>query len=280
MKQLFILLFLSNTTIFQAQILQKQQLKDPLLKKYAFVPAGRLQCVPEGFNDTIFSFYISKFEISNADYKLFLAETFDTANPQIKEEIFVDTTRWRAESEANILYVYHYFQHPAYDNYPCVNIKHRGAEMYCAWLEKKLNGLYPAYDFKVQLPTKLQWIFAAKGHLKCSPYPWGGPYTMNAKGQFLCNYHYSFDAVIPSKNQMKNNNDNADITAPTDAYLPNRYGIYNTSGNVAEMIDEPNKVMGGDWEDTFGNVTTTSIKNSILPNPHSGFRPIIIVKKK
>lgn len=268
----------------QAQILSPKLMKQPFLQEFVWVPTGTLHNISDKTIDTVNAFYASKYEISNAQYKLFLSETFDTASMATKSEIFVDSVGWFKESKFQEPYTLHYFRHIAYSNYPCVNISHRAAELYCDWLSKKLNALYPDYIFTVKLPDEKQWSYAARGGLRNSTFPWGGPYLMNEKGQYLCNYKHSPDAYVPKKrnipDQLNSPNDNADIIAPVNAYLPNNYGIYNTSGNVAEMIADTTKAMGGDWLDSYDNVTTSSIKIIKTPNCRTGFRPIFTVYKK
>ena len=43
--------------------------------------------------------------------------------------------------------------------------------------------------------------------------------------------------------------DGAVFTAPVGAYWPNDLGIYNMSGNVAEMISEKGVTKGGSYKD-------------------------------
>ena len=85
------------------------------------------------------SLYASIFEVSNAQFKEFLSSTWLKEHPQYKSIAFVDSARWISEAAYCEPYVMHYFQHPAYANYPVVNISHKVAEVFCEWLTFEYN---------------------------------------------------------------------------------------------------------------------------------------------
>jgi formylglycine-generating enzyme required for sulfatase activity len=227
------------------------------------------------------TFYISKNEISNKDYRIFLNDIKDKVSNAEWDEIRIDSSKWKLIGQPVEPYEIHYFNHPAYANYPCVNMSQKGARKYCEWLQKKLSQDINGYSFKVRLPTSIEWEYAASGGIKLCPYPWGGPFLRNKKGQVLCNYKRSPDSEWQDNNSktLVSQKDNSDITAPSNSYLPNAFGLYNVSGNVAEMIDEPNQTMGGSWMDTYDKVTIQSKSEKQTPNPTVGFRPVITVSK-
>jgi hypothetical protein len=66
--------------------------------------------------------------------------------------------------------------------------------------------------------------------------------------------------------------DGAYFTVFTDAYFSTELGLFNTAGNIAEMIAEKGKAKGGSWEDIPENCTIKSIKNYDAPSPAIGFR--------
>ena len=61
-------------------------------------------------------------------------------------------------------------------------------------------------------------------------------------------------------------NDNADVTAPVDAYWPNDYGLYNMAGNVSEWVLDVYRPMSHNDFDEFrpfrGAVFKTKVLNS------------------
>lgn len=122
-----------------------------------------------------------------------------------------------------------YFWHPAYDHYPVVGVNWKQARAFCIWRTQLLNsflnsmGSVIVNDFR--LPTESEWEYAARGGLKHSPFPWGGPYIRNANGCFLANFK-----------PMRGNyiDDGGFHTVHVFSYSPNEYGLFNMAGNVAE----------------------------------------------
>ena len=58
----------------------------------------------------------------------------------------------------------------------------------------------------------------------------------------------------------------------TGGYFPNQMGVYDMSGNVAEMIDTKGKACGGSWDDLPEDATIYSVKNYSRPSGSVGFR--------
>ncbi len=74
--------------------------------------------------------------------------------------------------------------------------------------------------------------------------------------------------------------DNTLVTTPVSSYSPNNYGIYNMSGNVAEMVQEEGIACGGGWRSTGYDVRCSSTMNYIESQPDLGFRPILKIEEK
>jgi len=126
-----------------------------------------------------------------------------------------------------------YFWHPAYDDYPVVGVSWKQATAFCIWRTNFMNGfLRKSGNHFVQnyrLPTETEWEYAARGGLRGSPYPWGGPYIRNSFGCFLGNFKplrgdYYADGGIH--------------TVKVGSYNPNDYGLYCMAGNVAEWTSD------------------------------------------
>ena len=64
-----------------------------------------------------------------------------------------------------------------------------------------------------------------------------------------------------------------------DAYFPNNYGLYNMSGNLAEMIDTKGEAMGGSWANPPEECKVTSKSSYDGPSPSVGFRVFMEVKE-
>ncbi len=68
-----------------------------------------------------------------------------------------------------------------------------------------------------------------------------------------------------------------DVLAPCKSYWPNEFGIYNLSGNVAEMLGDEDVVVGGDWRSPGYDVQLTSARPYEGPSPAIGFRVVATI---
>ena len=239
----------------------------------------------------IMSMYMTTGEVTNGEYKVFLDDLITQKRMKDYNVAKVDTLLWSSTLEYGKPYVSYYFNHPVYSTYPVVNISKQGAELYCEWYTKKMNSKYETKGHKFQrfrLPMKSEWIYAAKGGLKHSPYPWGGPYTRDSKGDYLANFAHVGDRnikkdengnfAIASKEEFQYSfdisNSQADILAPSLSYFPNGYGLYHMAGNANEMIADEDVVMGGDWRSGGFDIRVTSQKPLVNASPLTGFRMV------
>ena len=216
--------------------------------------------------------YAGKFEVSNKLYREFLHDLMIKNKKELYLQVLVDSLNWRDKTAYNEPFVELYFRHPAYSNYPLVNVSYESAIKYCDWLTDTYNSS-PNKKFKkvkFRLPTEPEWEFAAKGGLENCEYAWGNRLLLDNK--INCNFRYVGDEnleidTITNKIVVDytNNtgiagtlNDNADITAPVDSYKPNKYGLYNMCGNISEMIQVKGISKGGGWKSPGGDVKIKS----------------------
>ncbi len=225
-------------------------------------------------------FYISSIEITNKQYRDFLNDLRARGETEKLKSAMVDSVKWKSFlGTNNEPYVNYYFQHPAYDNYPVVNVSQQGALLYCQWLTEKYNTT-ARVKVRFDLPNEEQWVRAAQGGDSSAVYAWhGASLTYKKRGKWykseLGNYKHHHATA-----GANTNNENADITAPSISYLPNAYGIYNMSGNVAEMIAGKNYTKGGSWISPPDKLTLSSKEEyaaSAGGMPNVGFRPIMQV---
>ncbi|MEL6720926.1 MAG: SUMF1/EgtB/PvdO family nonheme iron enzyme, partial [Bacteroidota bacterium] len=184
------------------------------------------------------------------------------------------------------------------------NISHEGAEAYCQWLTELYNEVnkMSAWRVEVRLPSKGEWMYAAQGGHQLAYYPWGSNHVRNAKGCYLGNFKQIDESklIFDSKNNtfamadssvtMSGKSLNGKYKyidgqglAMASAYFPNNYGLYNMSGNAAEMLQEKGSTKGGSWSSTGYHVRIDAADEYAgweESNPYIGFRPIIVVKKK
>ncbi|MCI5055004.1 MAG: SUMF1/EgtB/PvdO family nonheme iron enzyme [Flavobacteriales bacterium] len=122
-----------------------------------------------------------------------------------------------------------YFWHPAYDEYPVVGITWKQARAFSIWRTQLMNswlaGMGSSFVNDFRLPTESEWEYGARGGLRASPYPWGGPYIRNSRGCFLGNFKPLRGNYI---------DDGGFHTVKVTSYSPNDYGLFCMAGNVSE----------------------------------------------
>jgi formylglycine-generating enzyme required for sulfatase activity len=224
--------------------------------------------------------YASKYEVSNKMY----AELIKSLNEKKEEKSLqiaqIDSMRWLDKKSYNEPYVKYYHTHPAYFNYPVVNISYEGAKLFCIWLTEIYN-LNPKRKFKkvaFKLPTEEEWIYAAQGGDTNAIYPWKENTLRNKKGQILFNYKKELSDTMWIDGKYV---ENTDVTAPVKSYWKNNYGIYNMGGNVSEMIIEKGFTKGGSWREDAEFMKVKN-KNKFDGNAQSniGFRYFMEIIEK
>ncbi len=252
---------------------------------YTFVPSGKLEL--NGESKSINAFIMLKGEITNFQWMEFLSDLRANGDTEKLAICIVDSNKWNTSNSFNNKYVDFYHSHPAYRDFPVVNISKEAAMLYCDWLSDHFmpNLEEGAKRLKFRLATHDEWIYAAKGGLTLGAYSWGGPYLTNKEGSQLANYvrygaeNISRDStgkLVVVRNDTRGfaPTDFNDVTAPSHSYWPNGYGLYNMNGNVAEMVADKNIVVGGSWKDPGYDVRNESFKPYEGAAPNVGFRVI------
>jgi formylglycine-generating enzyme required for sulfatase activity len=169
-----------------------------------------------------------------------------------------------------------------------VNVTRAGAELYCWWLEEKINLQLNDKKVKVRLPFHSEFIRAGAVDDLDAAYSWKGPYMRNSKGDFLANF-----VRIPQSTLTRNEKgelisqpfdnlayfemESSDVIAPSRSYYPSELGFYNLNGNVAEWIQEKGIAVGGSWRDLGYDIRLQSRKKFDEASPEVGFRPVFTV---
>lgn len=191
-------------------------------------------------------------EIPTQKFKMAVTEITIQQYLPFCEEVEAHYPKWLAKN--NEYNIYEGTEKDYYKNigmseknldYPITGVTHRDAEAYCKWLSKKTKQIY-------RLPTEKEWEFAAKGGEdfdyaganKIAEVAW---YNENAKG-----------TIHPVKQKK-----------------PNKYGLYDMSGNAWEWTSSVHSndyriLHGGSWY--FGE-QSCNIKHrgSELPTNHANF---------
>jgi len=249
-----------------------------------FIPSGNV--VVEQDTLTVQSFYMSETEITNFQYAEFLYELKRRGETEKYKIAVIDNDRWNTAFNSSYLepMADYYHQHPAYQNYPVVNVSKEGADLFCEWLSAKYDSLSNGeLKLTFRVPTRAEWIRAANGDMNNSAYSWGGPELQNAKGTSLANYlklgaqHITRDEESGEYHIVRSVSASAAtgeafLTAPAKSYFPNDYGLYNMNGNVAEMISDGELAVGGDWNAPGYDIRNQSIKKFEGTHPTVGFR--------
>jgi formylglycine-generating enzyme required for sulfatase activity len=268
--------------LLSAVIAPPRKIKAP--KGFVYVPSGTTKSKNESFS--VQGFFMKATEVTNSEYREFLNDlsakgrTEDLAIAQIRAE------GWKNAGTFMQPFVEHYHSHPAYDNYPVVNITKEAAQLYCSWLQEKLEAKMGQGAVMVRLPTEKEWEYAAMGGRENYPYPHG--YNLrNAKGNFLYQFTTVGDEAVcrdsitgtPQVQANAGRSSSGGIgPAPAKSYFPNDYGLYNTSGNVAEMLLEEGRTKGGSFQSTGYDIridAPDAYAGFAGASPYIGFRPVV-----
>jgi len=158
-------------------------------------------------------FAISRFEITNEQYKKFLESSYATGQ---RAELEPDSSVWSDDDMSDMK---NYFYNSKFSDYPVVGVSWRAANAFCDWMQEESDGKYI-----YRLPTEAEWEYAARGGLDTDLYPWGNELRCE-DGSYLANYK-----VLPGDYPA----DGYLFPAPVGAYPPNDYGLYDMAGNVSE----------------------------------------------
>ncbi len=101
---------------------------------------------------------------------------------------------------------------------PMGNVSLQDAEAYVKWLGGKMGRV-------IRLPTEEEWEYAARAGVDGAPYPWG----WEPPAGRAC-----FAVEAPAK---------------VKSYAPNRWGLYDMAGNLAEWCSAGTTTRGGSWAD-------------------------------
>lgn len=223
--------------------------------------------------------------------------------------IYPDTLSWISDFQYadNEAMAQSYFSNPVYDDYPVVGVTWKQANAYNNWRSNKLKkdlikkGV-KGVDLVFQLPTDAQWEYAARAGEKNTRYPWGND-LCEEDGCFMANFKPEIGNYL---------NGNSNVVGPAMFYEPNKFGLHNMAGNVAEWtsssFDEsanifvhdlnPNYsydakdtdpevlkrrvIRGGSWKDSEYYLRNSTKTYEYQDNAKSyiGFRSIVVVPGK
>ena len=301
-------------TLTEKEIKANAKQKKRMIELLAKLSKGEYSPIPMGTFDykgkkvSLGGFYMRNCEVTNLEYRTFLfdllingrKEEFLKAKPTQSQWVnYLKGSLFLKPMEEN------YFSHPAYNNYPVVNISKIGAEMYCLWLTIETNN-YLTYKNKplindLRIPTVTEWVYAAKGG-ENAEYPWGTDKIQNIKNCYLaninieknrnglnldCEYIKYKDAATSGGLMLGGGT----TVVMAYAYNPSKWGLYCLTGNVGEMTYEQDEnlkptntilLKGGGWNSSYEECKISyeeKFNDVLIGNPTTGFRPIITTQK-
>ena len=167
------------------------------------------------------AFYLGAKEVSNGEFRRFLANHHATAPAQGSLDD---------------------------DSQPVVDVDWQTAALYCNWLSRR-DGLPPFYQIKYgevlglnpaatgyRLPTEAEWEWAARvaPDGKATVYAWGDRYPPTS-----LTGNYADDAAQGVvENSLRGLRDGYAVSAPVGSFAANLRGLYDLDGNVAEWVHD------------------------------------------
>ncbi len=222
----------------------------PVPDGFVYVPAGSFEMGRTGVATPIHTvnldaFYIGTFELTIAEYLLFMNEvSMDISGAyngnQCVTQINGDSGIYRINGE----YVFQGGSYNTSPNCPMIYVSWFGAVEYCNWLSQ-IDGYTPCYTISgatvtcnwsadgYRLPTEAEWEYSARGATNTPDYTYAGSNDCD-------------DVAWYSSNSSGH-------AHPVGEKQANGIGTYDQSGNVLEWC--------WDWSTSFDNLTEPD-------NPH------------
>ena len=205
---------------------------------FTFIPAGQFELGDrrnpgECHHVWLPGFFISTFEVTNADFRRFLRDpegydhqaNWTAAGWNWKQ---AGTSRVTARLDPS---------DPKYarfgeDDLPVVLVTWYEANAYSRWLTRRLGGR----GWLFRLPSEAEWEKAARGP---DTFDYGLGMTLSEPQSRLYNWKKNPDAEVTL----------VGFRATTARYEPNRYGLYHASGNAGEWTQSVSRAYN--WEHPY-----------------------------
>jgi formylglycine-generating enzyme required for sulfatase activity len=212
------------------------------------IPAGTFQ-MGDAFNDasqttqtwelpvhTVFvsAFYIDALEVSKAKwdavYSWAVSHGYDFDGPgrgkapnhPVQYVSWYDCVKWcNAKSEME-------GRTPAYYTSAAKTAVYRSGQL-------DIHNDWVRWDTGYRLPTEAEWEKAARGGASGRRFSWGNSDTIqHSRANYRSTIYFSYD-TSPTQGAHPDYDDGVEpYTSPVGSFLPNGYGVYDTTGNVHE----------------------------------------------
>ena len=263
-----------------------------ILCEIGFTQRRQKQYTPPGtvqINDTLFA---DRTEISNVGYREFLYWLASHDSLKV-ESMLPDSLVWNDTIVSNENpFTQYYFRHPGFNTYPVVGISYEQALAFCEWRTLAVNyyifckenkctkksdftGLSFPIKVKYRLPTKQEWEMISSGKLEVKKFPYGFD-RVEIKWKGTC--HHRFNCIYPNTSKGSNKGgDKSFYTSYTKSYFPNSHKLYNTIGNVAEMVSEKGIAKGGSFAHKLEECRIANNQSYTKPEGWLGFRCVAVM---
>lgn len=225
--------------------------------------------IPPGTMAITESLFADQTEITNLSWLEYEYWTRMKYGPNSAEHraCLPDTLVWRADGIDHEPFVTQYYRRSIYRNFPVVGISYEQALAFCKWRTERVREYYAiAYkkslNIEYRLPSREEWELISNNG--------GGVFSNGGKtekGLFRCNYLHQ-DSLISE----------ADLTMPVCSYNKNLFGLFNTIGNVSEMISEKGISKGGSWRHRLEECRPGKDIAYSRPEAWLGFRCVCVVR--
>lgn len=181
---------------------------------------------------TLSSFFMSKYEVSNAEFASFLNNKKIGADAIYHGGAFPDKKLLNYNASWFEPWGVYYsgsswIPYSGFENYPVVFVTWYGAVEYANYVGGRL-------------PTEAEWEYACRA----------GTTTPFNTGNCISDSQANYDWRFPYEGCLMNGTYNGWHTAPVNSYQPNAWGLYNMHGNVGEWCS--------DWYGPYPNNAQTN----------------------
>ncbi|MCW3789585.1 formylglycine-generating enzyme family protein [Plebeiibacterium sediminum] len=232
------------------------------------------------FKEVSHRFYASAYEVTNKEYRLYLSDLKQHNQLEEYQRNLPDTAQWvkAFPNSFNQPFCEKYFWHPGFDQYPVVNVSKEAASDYCKWLTNKYDSQEKPKFKKVtfRLPTEQEWNKMASvlpGH----NLPWYGNFAYEPNDNKFC-ANVKFEDKLSEGENYDYTLDGALTTMLVGNYKPNKLGLYDIIGNVAELTST-GVIKGGSWFNTIEECVVNKTQNFNAPDPRVGFRVVMMIEE-
>jgi sulfatase modifying factor 1 len=146
-------------------------------------------------------------------------------NPLTNNAIDSTGSSWRFDADGRRLISLDYTQ-------PVVHVSYSDALAYCQWLSKKTGNIY-------FLPSEAEWEYATGNGLKHNTYIWSDDKPINnLLVDNLLDETFQKNFATTNYTKFDYYTDCYAYTSPVGKFKPNRFCLYDMSGNVTEWCSD------------------------------------------